>query len=114
MSDCCGQFRTRRGLPASDGSWGMIIVFTIVRLVLVSAGIPRRRAHLFRTPSLTHATLPPRSTPRFQAIAFRILNRKGPISRVPAGRGYPRYPCADASMAGLVGTPPRRWCYAYR
>ncbi len=56
--------------PVKDTAWtasfwwfrGMIIVFTVVRLVLVSAGIPHRRAHLFRTPSPTHATPPARST----------------------------------------------------
>jgi hypothetical protein len=52
--------------PVQDTVWtasswwflGMIIAFTIVRLVLVSAGIPHRRVHLFRTPSPAH-TAPP-------------------------------------------------------
>src|SRR5271165_347929 len=50
--------------PLQDTAWtasfwwflGMIIAFTAVRLVAVGAGIPHRRAHLFRTPSPTHTT----------------------------------------------------------
>ncbi len=45
--------------PLQDTSWmvshawflGMIVVFTVARLVLVSAGLPHRRIPLFRTPS---------------------------------------------------------------
>ncbi len=45
---------------ASDRWWflGMIITFTAVRLVLVSVGIPRSRAHLLWTPASVNASCP--------------------------------------------------------
>jgi hypothetical protein len=53
--------------PLQDTAWtasywwflGMIITFTAIRLILVSAGIPRTRARLMR-PS---ATTPPSASP---------------------------------------------------
>jgi hypothetical protein len=52
--------------PVQDTAWtasfwwflGMIIAFPVVRLVLVSTGIPHRRAHLFRTSSSIRTTPP--------------------------------------------------------
>jgi LexA-binding, inner membrane-associated putative hydrolase len=54
--------------PLQDTAWaasywwflGMIITFTAIRLILVSAGIPRTRARLMRMPS---ATTPPSTSP---------------------------------------------------
>ena len=65
---------------------GMIIAFTVVGLVLVSAGIPHRRAHLFRTPSPTHTT------------------SHAPIDRLTSGDRFPDPEPEGPDLEGASGT----------
>ena len=52
--------------PLQDTAWtanywwflGMILTFTAVRLILVSVGLPRTRAHLFSAPTSGNASCP--------------------------------------------------------
>jgi len=91
--------------PLQDTAWttsywwflGMIIAFTAVRLVLVSAGIPDRRAHLFRMP------------PPVRKTSHAVIGRVASGDRLPEGEPEPEEPDLEsASEAGLLLVGGRR------
>ncbi len=75
--------------PLQDTAWtasywwflGMIVTFTAVRLILVSVGIPRTRAHLFSTPTSGNASCPMGRVTSRQSLSGHALLHAAAIAR---------------------------------